>query len=602
MANTGFLSTTELDFATLKSNLKTFLQNQDQFADYDFEGSNLNVLLDLLTYNTYQNAFYLNMIGSEMFLDTAQLRESAVSHAKELNYLPRSKTSAVAYVDVTVNTGTQTPSFVTIPKHYKFTTVVDGTSLTFSTPSEIVIRPVNGVYTAANTAIYEGNIVTEFFTAANGSLFTLQSENIDTNSLVVSVYESNTSTTPYIYTEATSLFGLTPTSNVFFIQGYSANKYQIYFGNDVTGRALSTGNLIKVEYRDTLGERGNGASVFSKTASIDGYTTITVTTKLAAAEGSERENIDSIKFNAPRYFPTQERAVTAQDYISLTKARFPQLQSVNAYGGEELIPPQYGRVAISVKPFGSAGVVSDSLKTAIVAYLKQKNLTSEPIIIDPEFFYVDVACNVVYNPSLTSKSSAQIKSQAESAIIAYAESNLTEFGDDLRYSKLVSQIDDSDVSIVSNDTSLTLIRRWSPILNTTQTLSFSFDNELYHEDTLYQLPNNHEHALYTSAFTYTHTDGLDYSAYIGDDGLGNLNLITLQSISGVTTRTVLDSDAGSVNYYTGEVTIKGVIKSFTNSHISIYGKPQKKDLFSTKNKFLLIELADVLVTVTNVNE
>lgn len=601
MANTGFLSTSELDFAQLKANLKTYLQNQDRFSDLDFEGSNINVLLDLLAYNTYQNAFYLNMVGSEMFLDTAQLRESAVSHAKELNYLPRSRTSSVAQIDITIDTGNSAPAYVTIPKNYKFTTVVDNVTLNYTVPNEIVVRPVAGVYKASNVSIYEGTIVTEYFTVANTSgFFTLQSNNIDTTSIDVYVYESNTSATSYVYTYSQSLLNLLPTSNVYFMQGYSDNKYQLYFGNDVTGRKLEVGNLIKVQYRDTLGELGNGAYLFYKTAPIDGYTGITITTLLSADQGSDREDINSIKFNAPRYFPTQERAVTAQDFISLTKAKFPQLQSVNAYGGEELSPPQYGRVAISVKPYGSVGLIPDSLKTNIVNYLQQKSLTTEPVIVDPEFFYIDVTSNILYDRTKTSKSSAQIKSEVETSIISYATNNLVEFGDDLRYSKLISQIDSVDASIVSNDTNLKIAKRWSPTTGSSNTITFSFDNELYHEITLYQLPNNHEHALETTQFTYAHTDGVNYPSYIGDDGLGNLKVITLQSLNGSTIRTVLNSDAGSVNYYTGEVVIKCSVFSYSGSYISIYGKPQNKDIHSIKNKFLLIESADVLVTIDSV--
>lgn len=601
MANTGFLSTSELDFTQLKANLKTYLQGQDRFSDFDFDGSNINVLLDLLAYNTYQNAFYLNMVGSEMFLDTAQLRETTVSHSKELNYLPRSKTSSVAYIDVVINTGGATPAYITIPKNYKFTTTIDKRTLNYTVPNDIVIRPIAGEYKASNVAIYEGSLVTEYFSVANSSAFyTLLSDNIDTTSVDVYVYQSNTSTTSYSYSLSESLLDLSPTSNVFFIQGYQDTKYQIYFGNDVTGRRLSIGNLIKVQYRDTVGELGNGAYLFYKSASIDGFTDINITTKLSADQGSERESIDSIKFNAPRYFPTQQRAVTAQDFISLTKAKFPQLQSVNAYGGEELSPPQYGKVAISVKPYGTVGIVSDSLKTNIVNYLKLKSLTTEPVIVDPEFFYIDVMSDVVYDRTKTSKSSNQIKTLVESNIISYGENNLVEFGDDLRYSKLVSTIDSSDASIVSNDTKVRIIKRWYPTVNVSSTLSYSYDNELYHEITLYQLPNNHEHAVETSQFTYTHTDGLTYSCYIGDDGLGNLNVITLQSLNGSTVRTVLNSDAGSVNYYTGEILLKATVAGYTGSYISIYGRLYNKDIFSVKNKFLLIEAADVLVTIASV--
>ena len=356
MANTGFLSTSDLDFSSIKNNLKTYLKNQSQFSDYDFEGSNINVLLDVLSYNTYLNAFYLNQVGSEMFLDTAQLRESVVSHAKELNYLPRSRTSAKAYVNITV-TPTGSPTTITIPKYYTLTTSVDSTTLNFHTYSDITISPVDGVYTAANVEIFEGNIVTEYFNvSADTSSFILQSDNIDTNSIEVTVIESSTNSSNSAWQRSESLYGLGPSSNNYFLQGYADYKYQVVFGDGSLGRAPSVGNIIKVTYRDTLGDVGNGAYIFKKT-NFDNYTIINVATIAAAAEGSERESIESIKFNAPRYFTTQERGVTNTDFETLTRTRFPQLQAVSAFGGEDLVPPQYGKVAISVKPYGTTGKV-----------------------------------------------------------------------------------------------------------------------------------------------------------------------------------------------------------------------------------------------------
>lgn len=607
-SNTGFLSTTELDFTAIKSNLITYLQAQDQFADYNFEASNFNVLLDVLSYNTYLNSFYLNMVGSEMFLDTAQLRESAVSHSKELNYLPRSKTSAVAYINISVDAGTRTPDYITIPKFYAFSTQLNGTTIYYTVPDDIIIRPVNGTYAAANVAIYEGSVVTEYFNVSgNTNTFVLQSENLDTRSVTVYVYESATSQTSYIYNYAESLFGLTGTSNVYFMQGYADTKYQIEFGNDVTGRKLTNGNVIKVQYRDTIGEMGNGSFIFKKGAGFidvnnNSYTGIAVSTVKASAEGSDRESIDSIKFNAPRYFPTQGRSVTAQDYIALTKAKFPQLQAVNAYGGEELIPPQYGRVAISVKPYGTVGLISDSLKVNITNFLKLKNLTTEPIVVDPEFFYIDVVSTVHYNSSLTSKSSAQIKALAENAIISYGSNYLTEFGSDLRYSKLVSDIDNSDPAIVSNETKLHLIKRWNPILGSKQTLAFSYDNELYHEAVAYLIPQGHEQVIRSDFFTYTHTDSQEYSCYIGDDGMGTLNVYTYQIINGVNTRTVLASSIGSINYITGELLLSTTITAYTGNYISIYALPYNKDLYSIKNKFLIIESTNIAITMNDITK
>ena len=607
--NTGFLSTSELDFSAVKSNLITYLKNQSQFADYNFEASNFNVLLDILAYNTYLNSFYLNQVGSEMFLDTTQLKESAVSHSKELNYLPRSRTSAMALVDVTVTPSNGlTPPYITIPKYYKFTTQVNGGTHNFTVPDDIIIRPVDGAYTAANTAIYEGTIVTEYFNVAgNNTTYTLQSDNIDTRSMSVYVYESSTSSIYYPYIEATSLFGITPTSNVFFMQGYGQNKYQISFGNDVTGRKLTQGNVVRVEYRDTLGETMNGAFLFKSTSpfydeNAVAHTNISVALLSAATDGSERESIDSIKFNAPRYFPTQERTVTSQDYIALTKAKFPQLQSVIAYGGEELIPPQYGRVAISVKPFGTSGLISDSLKINIVNYLKLKNLTTEPIIVNPEFFYVKIDSILHYDSRLTSKSSAQIRSLAEVAILNYATLNLSEFGSDLRYSKLINAIDSSETSIVSNETKLKIIKRWTPVSSIQTTLVFSYENELYHEAVLYSLPQGHEHALQSSSFIYTHTDNVDYTCYIADDGLGTLNIYTIQILAGNSVRKVLNPDIGIVNYITGEITLTAKIKSYTGNHISIYGILKNKDIYAQKNKFILIESTDINLSITDITK
>jgi hypothetical protein len=605
-SNTGFLSTTELDFTAIKSNLITYLQAQDQFADYNFEASNFNVLLDVLSYNTYLNSFYLNMVGSEMFLDTAQLRESAVSHAKELNYLPRSKTSAVAYVNIAVDPGTRTPDYITIPKFYPFSTQLNGATIYYTVPDDIIVRPINGVYSAANVAIYEGSVATEYFNVSgNTNTFILQSENLDTRSVTVYVYESSTGQASHLYIMAESLFGLTGTSNVYFMQGYADTKYQITFGNDVTGRRLTNGNIIKVQYRDTIGEPGNGSFIFKKGGAFydvnnNAYTDIAVSTVRASSEGSDRESVDSIKFNAPRYFPTQGRTVTAQDYVALTKAKFPQLQSVNAFGGEELFPPQYGRVAISVKPYGTVGLISDALKINIINYLKLKSLTTEPIIVDPEFFYIDIIANINYNSSLTSKSSAQIKALVQSAITNYGNVNLTEFGSDLRYSKLVSDIDNSDVAIVSNETSLNLIRRWSPQSLITETITFSFDNELYHESVLYSIPSGHQQSISTDYFTYAHIDGQDYVAYVGDDGLGILNVYTNQVIAGKSTRTILASSVGSVNYYTGEVLFTTTVKSYTGNHINIYGITKGNDIYSIKNKFLIIASTDISITMNDI--
>ena len=597
MAN-NFLNAAELDFSAVKSSLKTYLSGQSQFSDYDFDGSNISVLLDLLAYNTYLNNFYLNMVGSEMFLDTAQLRESVVSHAKELNYVPQSATSAKALVNIKI-VPSDNPSYIVIPKFYKVTTTVDNTTLTFSTDAETIIYPTVNGYNAANVAVYEGQVVTEYFTASSTTKYRLQSENIDTNSIEVTVINSSVDTANTVWNVAENLYGLTGYSNVYFIQGYAANQYELVFGNGVTGRSLVDGNVVKVRYRDTLGALGNGAYKFSKGSSIQGYSNVTVTTVMTAAEGSNRETVDQIKFHATRFFTTQERAVTASDYANLVRAQFPQLQTVIAFGGDELTPPQFGKVGISVKPYGTAGLISNSLKNEIVNYLNQRNLTIQTLVIDPDYFYVKIDSSVTYNVNSSTNSPAQISSLVLNSIQSYANTNLNDFGNDLFYSNLVEAIDGAESSIKSNDTNIKIIKRWSPTAGTTSTLSFTFDNALYSETTLYLLPQGHEQALVSSFFTYTHTDGVDYSCFLGDDGLGNVYVYTNQVTSLGIVRTPL-SKVGTVDYPTGTVLVNVNVSAYQGSYISVYGKLKGKDIMSVKNKFLIVESSDVNITLNPV--
>ena len=601
MANT-FLATSELDFNTLKNNLKTYLQSQDRFTDYNFEGSNFSVLLDILTYNTYLNSYYLNMIGSEMFLDTALVKESVVSHAKELNYIPRSRTSAVAEISVTTTSPT-TGTTVTIPKNYRFTTSVNGTNYTFTTNNAVVISGRAGTFESDNFNIYEGEIVTEYFNVTSSSTqrYILQSENLDSTSIEVHLYNSNTDSTYSIYSEASNLYGVTPTSNVFFIQGYANNQYEIYFGNNVTGRKPVPGNLIKVSYRDTVGDAVNGATTFNASSTIDGSSISSIVVSSIAQNGSEKEDIETIRFNAPRFFTTQERAVTKEDYINLTKAKFPQLQAVTAYGGEEVEPKQYGKVIISAKPYGTAGIISDSLKSSIVSYLTLKNLTTEPIFEDPTYLYTDIISNIKYNPNNTTRSAQQLISDIKASIITFNSAYLTDFGADISYSKLLKAIDDTNPAIIGNTTKIRPIKRWSPNIQTTQTLSFSFENPLYYEETLYKLPAGHETVINSSLFEYEYS-GTIYNSYISDDGLGNLyiySFIVDRYGNETTSKQILQNNIGNVNYTTGEVSLSINIYGYSGNYISIYAKlnDNDSDILAFKNLFLLIDPSDITVNM-----
>ena len=346
-ANTS-ISLTSLDFETYKSELKAFLKAHPNFSDYDFEASNLSVLLDVLALNTYQNGFYMNMIGNEMFLDSAQLRDSVLSHAKELNYLPRSFKSAEAVLDVTITSADPTKKNITIPKGTGFVSRVGSNTFIFTTDQNYVLTSSNSVFTEQLT-VYEGDYITDSYIASDrGSLhYVISNKQVDLDSLKVVVVEDNGANT-IEYTRSTSLFDLDDSDTVFFVQPSTNERYEVVFGDGIIGRKPKNDSAVILEYRISNGQLPNGARVFRTAGTIDGESNVAITTVSAATLGDVFESIDSIKFNAPRAFTTQERAITAEDYENILRLNFPEINAVAAYGGEDAVPPQYGRVYISV--------------------------------------------------------------------------------------------------------------------------------------------------------------------------------------------------------------------------------------------------------------
>lgn len=591
MANTGFLDVSEISFDGIKSNLKSFLQAKTEFQDYDFEGSNLNALLDILSYNTYMNSFYLNMVGSEMFLDSAQIRNSVISHAKELNYLPRSRTSAKAKVTFSINTGTALPGYVVIPENYTIKTTVDNTTLDFSTDESIVVLNNGGTYQSDPIYVYEGKNVTEYFTVNGSTRYILNSDNADTNSIKVTVIKSSTDSSNSVYNFAENLYGLNSNSEVYFLQGYAANQYEVVFGDGISGKALANGNIVKVKYRSTNGELGNKASSFTSSTKIDGLYNVTVTTNIAAVDGSERETVEAIKLNAPRHFTSQNRAVTKEDYTNLIVGNYPQIKTVNIYGGEDANPPQYGKVIISMIPYGTSPLVSTELKNDIVSFLNDKNITTKPVVVDPEYLYVEITSDVRYNPSLTSKTATQIKSDVVTKIREFSNTYLTDFGSDLRLSKLVSAIDGTDTSIISNQTDIRAVYKITPTKGSSTRVNFSFENAIYRPfSTPYAV--NETEVIRSSLFTY-YRDGTYYDARLTDDGEGNLRIYYLTAD---TRQIILESNVGSVNYDTGELTFDINAWDYTNN-IDIYATLSSDDIIVQNNKYLVIDFDKVYVSV-----
>lgn len=591
MANTGFLDVSELSFDGIKSNLKKFVKAKTEFQDYDFEGSNLNSLLDILAYNTYMNSFYLNMIGSEMFLDSAQIRNSVISHAKELNYLPRSRTSARAKVTFTINTGADTPGYVVIPENYTAKTTIDGKTLDFSTEEAIVILNDGGLYQSGQVYVYEGKNVTEYFTVDGSVRYILNSENVDTNSIKVTVIKSNLDSSNTVYNFAENLYGLNSNSEIYFLQGYGANQYELAFGDGISGRKLANGNIIKVNYRSTNGELGNKASSFTTSTKIDGKYSVSVKTNISAVDGSERETIDSIKINAPRHFASQNRAVTKEDYTNLIVGNYPQIKTVNIYGGEDAEPPQYGKVIISMIPYGSSPLVSTELKNNIITFLNDKNISIKPVVVDPEYIYIEITSDVKYDPSLTNKTATQIKSNVISKISEFNDTYLTDFGNDLRLSRLISAIDNTDTSIVSNQTEVRAIYKITPTKGYSTRVNFTFANPIKRPFSTPYAENEVE-AVRSSLFTYTKND-TNYSAKMTDDGNGNLRIYYLTSDS---KQIILESNIGTVNYDTGELTFDINALDYVNT-IDIYATLRNSDIVVKNNKYLTIDLDKVYISV-----
>ncbi len=587
-----FLPATDLDYLQKRAALKTFLEGQDRYRDWNFEGSNLSVLLDLLAHDGLLHAFLLNMVGSEMFQDTAELLDSQFSHSKDLNYVPRSRSSARCVVTLTVDVGNTDPGSVVVPRYHEFSSQGlddDGTNATYRfTTDEALVVPKNalGVYQLSNVYAYEGRVVREVFVVNSSSKYVLQSANVDTTSVSVVVQASNTDTSNSEYSRADSLYGLDELSEVFFLQGAYDGRYEVLFGDDNLGRAVSNGNLVRVTYRDTIGDLGNGISRIDSVDSVDGYA-LEAEVEEAAYGGAERESIESIRFYAPRHFSTQERGVTKDDFKNLVRERFPQLEAVTAYGGEEVTPTQYGRVILSVKPYGDT-VISNQLKSDILAYVNGKNAVTEPVIQDASFLYLEIRSTVSYDKDVTTKSRTQVASVARAAAIAWLSENLDDFGVDFKRSKLTTAIDDADPSITGNDTEVTLYKRWVPRTGSNQSLVFSFDNQL--KDAIrFSDPINHDPIVWTTPFQYE-KNGVLYDAVMQDDGDGTLFVYAVQNDG---SRVVIEQSVGSVDYDTGSVSASLSITSYEN-RINVYGLTESDNVRVRANVFLTTEAATVV--------
>lgn len=593
MANTN-IDLVGLDFNSLKNNLKTFLKNNTQFKDLDYEGSNINVLLDLLSYNTYLNNFYTNMVASEMFLDTAQLRDSIVSHAKELNYVPRSFNSSKATITVDLVPSTAVSSIV-VPAYTSFTSRVGSNTYTFSTQEATVITSSNNGVFSLSTDVYEGIITTESFVInqANAqSRNVMSNPTIDISSLSVTVYEDG-GQTEIAYSKADTLIQLGNTSKVYFLQAAENQQYELVFGDGIYGRKPKDGSIVSVKYRACSGELPNGASVFAADGPIDGHTDITITTTVSAVGGAVSETDESIRFNAPRAFQAQNRAVTASDYETLLLNQFADIQSISVYGGEDNDPPKYGQVFISVDVANADGA-PESRKKVYRDYIKDKTpLTIGVEFINPSFTYFKIVTNVEYDINSTSKTSTDIKTAVQAAISGYNTTYLDGFNKSFRASKLTESIDAADASIISSEISVLVVKRVVPLIDSKNNIVITVDAPLETEQGLKISTGetHYGHTLRTSTFTYQ-----GVASMFVDDTLGNVYVAALQGdIIQIITK------VGTIDYALGKVTIADwVISAYAGNYVEFEFRTLSSNYLANRNNIVTIDTIDVVVNVTGI--
>ena len=573
---------TNLDFNETKEALKTFLKSQSRFKDFDYEGSNLNVLLDVLSYNTFYNNYYYNMMISEMFLDSASQRNSVLSHAKELNYLPTSRRSSAGKATINVIAPNLDSNYFTIPAGKAFLGRCGNKTYNFLTDKAYTaVRSTTDdtLYTVTDVDLFEGRMITETISTADS---TLSNEGIDTRSLTLKVNGED-------YTYRSDIFGVASTDKVFYLQPENDGKYSIQFGQNKFGVQPTITDSIIAKYRVTSGPSANGVTSLT-IGNFGGSTSITVTLTNNTSGGTLAEDIESIRTFAPKALQVQERAVTKRDYETLLRARFPNIQAISVYGGDETTPPQFGKVIISVDVTGGEGAADYEIAN-FRAYLRDKTpLTIEPVFVVAKFLYVNQVVRVVYDPNLTDKSAAQIQSEVNAGILDYNNENLNDFNKTLRQSRLAAYLDGLDVSIVSTDIVSKPVIEYIPALNFATSPSFSFESQLvqpYPFDVSLGF-DTYKPAISSTKFT---VEGTLVSAQ--DDGNGNIMLVTAE----VDTESVFKSSVGTVNYITGEVKLSNLtIESFQNNAIKFTANTVNKDIRPPKDRILVIRGEDVTVT------
>ena len=589
-----------LDFDQIKTSIRDYLRANTNFTDYDFEGSNLSIIIDALAYNTYTTAYNTNMAANECFLDSATLRENVVSLARNIGYVPRSRRSSRAKVSFTVSGLTET-STLTLNAGIVCNGSGDNTNFIFCIPEDITIPVVNGFAEFNNIEIYEGNFVSQEFTV-DTSLFNqkyiLDNSFIDTSTIKVKVKDSSSSTSSVTHQQIDNIIGITSTSAAYLLQEVEDERYELIFGDNVIAKKLSNGNVITVSYITTDGRDGNGASEFSFVGNITNQDGAAINSSLIglvstdekSRDGDDIESISSIKYFAPRIYSSQYRAVTSSDYESVLGFIYPNVESVTAFGGEEMNPPRFGKVFISVKP-RNGDFLSDETKRELIQRLKSYAVAGiVPEFVDLKYLYVELQANPYYNPSLNDRPEA-LKTGISNALTQYSRSiDVNKFGGRFKYSKAVSLIDSVDSSITSNITLVLIRRNLRAVLGKFAQYEVCFGNRFHTQESSYN--------VVSTGFTI---EGVTGTVYLSDEVIdrekGRIFFFTYEEGG---TPNIVKKNAGTVDYMTGEVLIDTVNILSTvvaNDVIEIQAIPHSNDIVGLRDLYVKFDMTNTTINM-----
>ena len=592
---------TDLDFDNISKNLKNYLKGQSTLKDYDFEGSNISLLIDLLAYSSHVSAFNANMVASELFLDTAQIRKNVVSRAKEIGYTPTSATASMATIDLQVNNpliGGNTPTSLTLNRGHKFKTVFDGMNYPYVLLETQTITPLNGVFKFEDLKIYQGTMNSDIF-AYNGQIqnqrFPLTEELVDTSSITVTVQSTGGSSSAW--SRSTDISAVDSDSKVWYVQENDQGLFEVYFGDGVVSAEPLDGDTITISYLVTNEVHTDGSSIFAMTDSVGGNMDVTLLTKINSSGGKDKESVESIKFAASKFYTSQNRLVTVDDYKSKLQTLYPGADSISIWGGEDNDPPQYGKIFIAIKPSQTINKLTSSEKVILKEKLRTLNmLTVRPELVDADVIDILVTTNFKYNPRATTKTVSELETLVRAAIITHDSTYLSGFDSIFRHSVLATDIDNAESSILSNITTVKLRKTITPTLSQSKgyTIEFGSGNPFYNPHT------GHNKAgggiIDTTGVTVS---GFTDTFFFDDDGEGNLRRYSLTG----STRVYADNQAGTVDYSNGKITTTGINiigTSNTDGTIHFTVKPNSNDSVAFRSN--LLDINSSLIDVTGATD